>query len=228
MLMPEYHYPGDNGLPASPLSWWTRVRLRASWWPYMVLALLFGGWLFWKYRSPSVAMKHMTPLDDYFLAILFFGGLAVIRGAQVLVRYSAEIECGLPHQFSRLRNWCLPWLFLIAAGIYFGIGEEWPMRASFWWSRSAFDRLADEALADPDNAHLLGGRWAGLYRIDRVEVTGPIVSLYLDKVEGISGFGRGLVPAHTSEIGKTNVVGLSDWKQLNEYWFAYRLNDERG
>jgi hypothetical protein len=233
--MPEYHYPGDNGLSAEPLDWWTRLRLRAPWWPYVVLAMLFGCWYFWKYRSPAVAMKHMTPLDDYLLAVLFFGLLAIMRGAQVLVRISTEIACGASHQFFRLRNWCMPWLFLIAAVIYFGIGEQWPMRVGFWLSCPAFDRLANEALADPPKAYLLRGRWVGLYYIDKVEVSSSTVALFLDADKGTSGFvlapkAKLAISAvfNYAELINAEGVYFQEGKQLGDDWYAFWGNNERG
>jgi hypothetical protein len=198
LTMPEYHYPGDDGLLDEPLDWWTRLRLRAPWWPYVLAAVLFGCWYFWRYRSPTVAMVGWTAVEDFWLAALFFGLLAGLRGYQVLVRYCAEIECGVPHQFFRLRSWCMPWLFLIAAGIYFGIGEQWPMRVCFWCSRPALDHLANEALADPPNAQLLAGQWAGLYRIEGVRVLGASVVLYLDEDEGNYAFVR--APGATKDL----------------------------
>ena len=37
--MPDYHYPGDED-ETPPRNWWTRLCLRAPWWPFVVLALL--------------------------------------------------------------------------------------------------------------------------------------------------------------------------------------------
>ena len=183
--MPNYSYPGDDGISDAPLDRWTRWRLRAPQWPFLLAAVLFGGYFFWRYHSPAVAMDGLCYIEDFCLAALFFGLLAVIRGAQVLVRYSTELTYRTPHQFLRFRSWCLPWLFLIAAVIYFGIGEQWPLRVSFWWSRPGLDRLANKALADPDNAHHLAGQWAGLYRIADVEVSGSnVIAIYLEKGNG--------------------------------------------
>jgi hypothetical protein len=188
--MSDYSYPGDDGLPDAPLDWWTRWRLRAPQWPFLLAAVLFGGYFFWEYRSPAIAVNLLSHIGGFFFGALFFGLLAVVRGAQVLVRYSTELTYRTPHQFLRFRSWCLPWLFLIAAVIYYGVGEDWPMRISFWWSRSALDRLANKALADPDNAHLLAGQWAGVYRIVSVEVIGSTVILYLDEDKRSEGFVR--------------------------------------
>jgi hypothetical protein len=52
------------------------------------------------------------------------------------------------------------------------------------------DRIANAALADPDNAHLLARRWAGVYFITDVEVIGETVVLYTGKDRGSYGFAR--------------------------------------
>jgi hypothetical protein len=214
--MPDYHYPGDDGLPNGPLNWWTRWRLRAPQWPFLLAAMLFGAYYFWRYRTPSVAMVGGSYIKDFFPAALSFGLLAVIRGVQVLLRYSAELEYRTPHQFLRFRSWCLPWLFLIAAVIYFAIGDNWPMRVSFWWSRSALDHLADKALADPDNASQLAGKRAGVYRIAGAEVIGSTVVLYLDNDKGSYAFVRvpGTLP---NKIQNQNAYGGLEYQQSSDF-----------
>jgi hypothetical protein len=220
--MADYQYPGDDGLPDGPLNWWTRWRLRAPHWPFLLAAVLFGGYYFWKYRSPAVAMSEWTQIKDTDIAALFFGMLALIRGVQVLLRYSAELEYRAPHQIRRFRSWCLPWLFLIAVVIYFGIGENWPLRVSFWWSRSALDRVANEALADPDHAYLLAGKGAGLYRVAGVEVSGKSVAISVEQGNHTSGFVR--APTKPTDTPYINFSEDADegWgaKWIKDDWFV--------
>jgi len=71
-----------------------------------------------------------------------------------------------------------------------------PMQIAFRLSRTAIDRMADSALADPENANQLAGRWAGLYRIGEVEVIGKTVVLYFD-AGGEYGFAR--VPGYLAD-----------------------------
>jgi hypothetical protein len=79
---------------------------------------------------------------------------------------------------------------LIAAATYLILWWQLPMQAAFLLSRSALDRVADKALADPAKAYQLAGRWAGLYRIAGVKVLGSTVVLYLGKDRGSYGFTR--------------------------------------
>ena len=87
------------------------------------------------------------------------------------------------------------------------IWSQLPMRVSFLLSRPGLDSMADEAFADPVNAHLLAGRWAGLYRINGVEVIGNTVVLYLNKDKGSYGFAR--VPGAAGDL-IFNVPGDED------------------
>lgn len=214
--MPDYQYPGDDVLPDGSLNWWTRWRLRAPQWPILLAAVLFGGYSFWIFRSPAVAMVGGIKVEGFCYAALFFALLAVVRGAQVSVRYSMELAYRVSHQSLHLRTWCLPWLFLIAAVIYFAIGEQWPMRVAFWWSHSALERLADKALADPDNAPQLAGQWAGVYRIAGVEVIGTTVVLYLGQDKRDYGFVR--APGAVNEmIQNQNRFAPLDYQQCEAF-----------
>ena len=75
--------------------------------------------------------------------------------------------------------------------------SQLPMHVAFLLSRSQLENIADEAIADRAKAHLLAGRWAGLYRIEGVEVIGNTVVLYLDEDKGTYGFAR--VPGARSD-----------------------------
>ncbi len=104
------------------------------------------------------------------------------------------------------------------------------MRICFWRSRSGFDRVANEALADPVNAHLLAGRWAGLYRIEGVEVIGSTVALFLDADKGTSGsfLAHNATTHQISDYQPIHVSSLAmdyshpDWegKRIKDDWFV--------
>lgn len=175
-------------------SWW----LRADRWPLVLLALLFMLSYFWVYRSPTVAMVALAYYDDFCLGSFLFGLLASGRGLQLLVRNYYESRLGVDSSACRTRRWFWPWLLLIAAGTCFMLWSRFPMHAAFLLSRPALNRIADEALADPANAHLLAGRWAGLYPISGVEVIGNTVVLYLGQDKGTYGFAR--VPRTKSDL----------------------------
>lgn len=64
------------------------------------------------------------------------------------------------------------------------------MYLSFIISRSGLDGIADQALADPANARSLAGHWAGLYRVDGVEIINHTVVIYIGKDGGNYGFAR--------------------------------------
>jgi hypothetical protein len=149
---------------------------------------------FWVYRSPTVAMVGLAYFDDFCTGSFLFGLLAAARWVQLLLRKSYEARLGT----CRSRPWFWPWFLLIAAATYFMVRWQVPMHASFLVSRPALDRLADEALADPANAHLLAGRWAGLYRVVGVQVIGKTVVLYLGTDRGSYGFAR--VPGAASDL----------------------------
>jgi hypothetical protein len=166
--------------------WW----LRAAPWPLLLLALALMVGYFWVYRSPTVAMVGLAYYFDFCLGSFLFGLLAAGRGVQLAVRNVYEARFGLQSGVCRSRRWFWPWLLLIAASTYIMLWSRLPMHLSFLLSRPALDRLADAALNDPANAHLLAGRWAGLYPIDGVEVIGNTVVLYLGKDKGNYGFAR--------------------------------------
>lgn len=135
---------------------------------------------------------------DFFLGSFLFGLLVAGRGVQLAARNSYEARFGVQKGVYRSRPRFWPWLLVIAVATYFMLRSELPMQASFILSRPALDRIADEALNEPANAHLLAGRWAGLYRIDGVEVMGNTVILSIGKDKGNYGFAR--VPKATSDV----------------------------
>src|SRR5262249_54266349 len=161
---------------------------------FAALTLALG--YFWVYRSPEVAMVGLNYYSDFCLGSVLFGLFVAARGAQFLVRNWCAARFGIDsHAFPSRRLW--PWLLAVTAGTYLMVAFELPLRVSFSLSRPALDRIADEALADPDNAHRLASRWAGLYQIAGVEVIGKTVVLYLGKNGGSYGFVR--VPRATTD-----------------------------
>ena len=171
--------------------------MRTPRWPLLFAALALVLGYFWVYRLPEVAMVGMNYYSDFCLGSVLFCLFVAARGAQLLVGNWCASRLGVnPGAFPSRRLW--PWLLAITAGTYLMVAFELPLRVSFSLSRSALDRIADEALADPDNAHRLAGRLAGLYQIAGVEVIGKTVVLYLGKNGGSYGFVR--VPRATTDV----------------------------
>ena len=190
-----------------PIGRWAGWWLRATPWPLLLVALVLMFGYFWVYRSPTVAMVGSAYYHDFCLGSFLFGLLAVGRGVQLAVRNSYETRFGVRSGVCRSRSRFWLWLLVIAAATYLMLWSELPMHISFMLSRPALDRIADEARNDPANEHLLAGRWAGLYRIDGVEVMGNTVVLYIGKDKGSYGFAR--VPKATSDV-IFNMPGLED------------------
>lgn len=172
------------------VGWWKRWWLRADPRPLLLFAIVVMLWLFWEYRSPSVAMVGINYYRDFCLGAFLLVAFVFAQWTQLLVaRY-------LDQSFwPRHRSW--PWFLLIAAATYLAVWFEFPMQAAFFLSRPALDRIANEALVNPANRHLLVGQWAGLYRIEDVEVINGTVVLYTDRPEGTYGFAR--VPGAKSD-----------------------------
>ena len=184
-----------SGHPIGKRATWC---LRADPWPVLFLAIVLMFGYFWVFRTPTVAMVALNYYFDFCLGLFLFGLLAGARGIQVLVRNSYEARLGVQSTAHRSRRWFWPWLLLIAGLTTIVIRWEFPMHVAFLLSQSALDRVADEAIANPANAHRLSGRWAGMYRINGVEVIGQTVVLYLGEDRGNSGFAR--VPGATSDL----------------------------
>jgi hypothetical protein len=162
---------------------------------------------FWVYRSPAVASVRLNYYFDFCLGSFLLGLIAAGRGVQLAVRNSYESRLGVPSGARRSRRRFWPWFLGIAAATQLMLWSELPMHISFLLSRPALDDIADEALDDPANAHLLAGRWAGLYRVSGAEVIGNTVVLYLGKDGGSYGFAH--VPKAASDV-IFNVPGLED------------------
>jgi hypothetical protein len=146
--------------------------------------------------------------EDFCLGSFLFGLLAAGRVVQLLLRNLYETRFGVQSGVYQSRHRFWPLFFVIAAGTYTLLWSEAPMHVSFFLSRPALDRMADEALKDPANAHLLAGRWAGLYHINGVEVLGKTVVLYLGEDKGNYGFAR--VPKASGDL-ILNLPGRKDY-----------------
>jgi hypothetical protein len=145
---------------------------------------------FWRYRTPAPAKVALAYYSGFWGGSFLFGLLAVGRSAQLSLRRSYEARLGaLPDADDTGRGFWAAFLVIVLATCWM-VWTEMPIQATVFVSRSSLDRLADEALADPENAHLLAGRWAGLYRIDGVEVIGETVVLYIGKDRGSYGLAR--------------------------------------
>ena len=192
------HEIGDE--PADrPVGRWTRFCIRADFWPILLLALALMCGYFWGYSSPTVAMALGTyNYYGFCLGAILFGLLAVFRRKQLALQSSYKDRFGVQTKESHSQRRFWLWFIVIVFGSIMMIWSEFPMRISFALSRSAFDDIADEALKDPKNAHLLAGHWTGLYRIEGVEVIGKTVVLYFDNNKDEYGFAR--VPNAASEI----------------------------
>jgi hypothetical protein len=193
--MPQAVQPQCDDAPGRPVGRWAGWWLRADPRPLLLLALLLSLAFCWVYRCPTVAMVGPAYHYDFWLGSFLFGLLAAGRCVQLLACNAYEARLGARSR-SRRRFW--PWLAVLAAGTYLLLWLQLPMQAGFLVSRPALDGLADEALADPAKAHLLAGRWAGLYRVAGVEVLGKTVVLYLGKDRGSYGFAR--VPGAAGDV----------------------------
>jgi hypothetical protein len=180
-----------------PAGWWTRRWMRAEPWPLLLVALLLLLAYCWWYSSPRVAMVALNYYGDFCYGFLLFGAVAAGRGVQMFVAPQCARRHGLSFQEVRSRHRFWPWLAAVVAITFGAVRQEVPMHACFVVSQPWFDALADEALADPGNAHRLTGRWAGGYRVAGVEVIGETVVIYLDRPEGNYGFAR--VPGAKSD-----------------------------
>jgi hypothetical protein len=187
---------------------WGPWRLRAPAWPILLLALALAAGYFWVYRTPTVSMVGLNYYFDFCLGSFLFGLLAASRGIQLLWRNTLAARLGSRACASRSSRWFWAWLFLIAAGTCWMVDCRIPMRLSFAISGPPLDHIADEALADPEKAHLLAGQWAGLYHIDGVEVIGDTVVLYLGKDRSSYGFAR--VPGARTDVIDNRLHGEED------------------
>jgi hypothetical protein len=167
-------------------SWW----IRADRWPILLLALALLLAYFWVYRTPKVAMVALNYVFDFGLAFFLFAMLAAGRGFQLHLRSCSLAKVGVRADVVQAPRRVLPWLLAITVATYLMLWYRLPMYVSFVLSRPGFEQIAEAALADPANAHLLADRWAGLYYIAGVEVIGSTVVLYVGEDQGTYGFAK--------------------------------------
>jgi hypothetical protein len=142
-------------------------------------------------------MVALTYAGDLCLGPFLFVCLAAARRVQLFAARSYEAKLRVPPGKYRSRGRFGWWLVGIAGLTLGAVWSGLPMHAAFCLSRPGLDALADEALADPANAHRLAGRRAGVYRVQGVEVIGRTVVLCVDRAEGTYGFAR--VPGAASD-----------------------------
>ena len=138
----------------------------------------------WVLRLPAESIRASWYWEFYFFCLLLFG----LRAPQKMLRWLLIGWWPLPQES---RRWFLPWISAIIVLGSMAAENRWPLKLAVYLSRPAFDRLADEAIADPNNASSLSGRWVGLYRIGGVQVVGTnLVALHLRSERGNYGFLR--------------------------------------
>jgi hypothetical protein len=150
--------------------------------------------------------------------------LAILLPGVHMLQLGARKVClaamGSGQHVPRARWSFWPWfLLLLGAGYLAGLSNL-PMQAGFYLSRSAMDRLAAEALSNPEKCEQLVGRWAGVYPIEGIEVIGQTVVLYTAHDRGFYGFLRA-PGARSDKI-------FYDSTNTNEHHFAeFPRSDDR-
>jgi hypothetical protein len=182
---------------AKATGWWGRRLLRAEPWPLLFVALALLLAYCWWYSYPTVAMVGLNYYGDFCYGFVLFSAIAASRGVQTFMARSCAAYRKLSFDEVRSRQRFWPWLAAIIAVTFVAVDYEVPMHAGFYLSRPQFDALADEALANPGNAHQIAGRWAGCHRVTGVEIIDETVIFYLDRPEGNYGFAR--VPGARSD-----------------------------
>jgi hypothetical protein len=203
-----------------------RFCLRAHPWPFILLALSLSAAYCWVYRTPAVAMVALNYFGDFCMGSFLFTLIAAGRRIQLQVRNQCEIHLNVRHKMFRSRHWFWPWLLVISVGTFWLVRSELPMRLAFLVSRPALDHMADEALADPANAHRLAGRWAGLYQVAGVEVIGKTVVVYVGTDRGSYGFIR--APGAPADLINNGAQGIVGYETFSGFPPGQRSNDLAG
>jgi hypothetical protein len=173
-----------------PVGWWTRRWLRAEPWPLLLAALMLMLAFCWDFSIPQVAKVILNYYSGFFYGFVLFSAIAIGRPIQFAIAKACATRRNIPYPEVRSRARFWPWFIVIVAATVILLQFEVPMRGGFYVSYPWFDSLADEALADPADAHRLAGRWACGYRIAGVEVIDKTVVFYLDRPEGNYAFAR--------------------------------------
>jgi hypothetical protein len=174
-----------------PIGWFARWCLRAPPWPAVAWVALLMLATFWDYASPRMAMRALSlQMDLCSNGPMFLVLLLSARVAQFVARAFFERRLNLPRSVLRSRHSFWPYLIGIVILSGYALQQNWPLKVGICLCAPAFDRVADAALADPDNAKKWTGQWVGLYYIRGVEVIGKTVVLYTNKHRGDYGFAR--------------------------------------
>ena len=192
-----------------------RFWLRAHPWLAVLLSVLLFAWYIWTMRLPSVSLVALASSSAF---CTFAIGLVAVAAAQLLLARLISSWVRVPRKgfWSHfiICAWCLI-LFILS---YAAERNELPLQTGFALSRPAMERIADAAIADPANTVRLSGRWAGVYRIDRVETIGKTVVLYIGESDN-HGFAR--IPGARSdkvwrgaEDGQANPHHHADFPQV--------------
>jgi hypothetical protein len=145
----------------------------------------------WHYRTPRLAMTALALcMEVCSIGPFFVLLLNAPRFAQLGLRRYIESRLWLPQRVIQKQHPFWPYLVAIIVFGIVAIQMQIPLKVASYLSESAFDELADAALADPENADQLANRWAGLYPISGVEVIGKTVVLYVGLDRGSYGFAR--------------------------------------
>src|SRR5439155_12203772 len=132
----------DQNRAGPPVARWKRWCLCADPWPLLLIALILSLYSCWVYRCPTTAMLGLASYHVFCAGAVPFALLAGGRSAQLLLRWECEARLQAPNVF-RSRAWFWPWLILLATETCFAVESRLPMRAAFWLSRPALDRVAD-------------------------------------------------------------------------------------
>ena len=197
--------------------------LRGNPWPAVLWSTFLLFCAFWRLRLPQSAMG--APALPEFLAtapILMIGG----RVTQLFLRSVFQGIYGLSSIELRSRRWFWPYFTGLVMFGYFAVSGRWPLGLGFAMSRSAMDRVADQALADPARASRFVGQRVGPYEIKGVQVVGETVLLYLDEENGSLGFAR--VPRAKTHTIRAKAGRLNDHEICDDLPNDSRSHDRVG
>jgi hypothetical protein len=178
----------------------------------------------WLMRQPSVSLVALE-------STYAFGQMALLLPAgrifqRFLVR-GYEIYYDIPAGLYRSNRQFWPWAVLFLGTAVGAKHYELPMQAGFLISRPAMDRLADAARADPTNAYLLKGSWAGVYQVVKVEVIGEAVVILTS--QNRSDYGFIYAPgAHSDLIRSSSENGENDENSYKSFPKSeFGMDDDR-
>jgi len=184
---PECGRPFD---PADPTTFWRdrvpgrvgRFFLKAPGWPLDGVAVLGG---------LTMLVSDSAP-GGYFALFTLAVRLWLVIGAAWLVRLGVNSALtryyrqAFREQLARWRRWCLaPAVAAVTAGL---VVARVPLHVTFWLSRSAMDRLAQQVMNAPPDAPAPPDQWVGLYHAKWIERCGDEMRF---EIPGTVPFGQG-------------------------------------